>query len=522
MSSTAPTFWQASELSLCDKIAQLLMVRIGSNMAPARMVEEDEERIARLMETCQVGGLVLFNGGPGTKATLARLQGASRVPILVASDIERGVGQQVRGYSRFPHAMAFGRLGRDAAEMVRGFVDVLAREAREVGIHIVFGPVADVNTNPKNPIIATRAFSEDVERVTELTCVYVEAAETAGLRTTAKHFPGHGHTHKDSHDSLPVLDRSLADLEACELPPFQAAIDAGCSLVMTAHVAYPAVDSSGVCATLSPKFMKQMLRNEMGFSGVLVCDSLLMAGLRDSFATEAEAARATLEAGVDVLLDPQDPARTLDYLCDCVDNGRLDKARVDEAFRRVWALKERVFAKTASDIETGQNGTSGCAALLAEQIARGAIQMIGGSGSSALPLKRDLPLTAILIKPFATPHDPPEQPLASALCERFREVRYIQLGQQSTVADYECARQQAADARQLVVAIVVRPSAWNAFGLRAEQREFVQHLSRRRPMVLASLGVPYVLDDFPDATVRICVYSDVPVSQQALAEFLVA
>ncbi|MEX0612107.1 MAG: glycoside hydrolase family 3 protein [Pirellulales bacterium] len=508
-----------ANLSLRDKIAQLVMVRIGSHMAPVRSVEDDEQRIARLIDECPVGGLVLFNGGPQTKASLARLQAASPIPLLVASDIERGVGQQVAGHTLVPHAMAFEKLGPEATEVVAEFARSVAHEAREVGINVTFFPVADVNTNPRNPIIATRAFSENVERVVELTRAYVSASEAAGLPTTAKHFPGHGHTHKDSHDSLPIVDRSLRDLETCELPPFQAAIEAGCSLVMTAHVAYPAVDPSGVPATLSPLFLQKMLRDEMGFRGVVVSDSLLMAGLRDCFATEEEAALACLEAGVDLLLDPQEPVKVLDYLCAAVEKQELDANRIDEAFGRIWELKQRISSNVATSAPGENSKSDRLINVLAERVARGAIELIGTS--RALPLNRNEPLGVILLKPFDRPSDPPEQPLAAALRERFRDVRYVQLGPQADQAAYDSARHLAASARQLLIAVIVRPAAWHAFGLRPQQSELVRQLTSGRTAVLASLGVPYVLSDYPEAAVRICTYSDVPASQQALAEYLV-
>ncbi|HVT28284.1 MAG TPA: glycoside hydrolase family 3 N-terminal domain-containing protein, partial [Lacipirellulaceae bacterium] len=164
-------------MSLREQIAQLVFVRIGSNMPPVRTVEQDAERIARLLETCPVGGLELFNGRPETKETLERLQAISRVPLLVGSDIERGVGQQVRGYPLYPHARAFDALGSDAAAAVAEFARSIANDARDVGIHIAFAPVADVNTNPRNPIINTRAYSENIARAAELTRAYVVAAE---------------------------------------------------------------------------------------------------------------------------------------------------------------------------------------------------------------------------------------------------------------------------------------------------------------------------------------------------------
>jgi len=522
MRATTSNLLPSADLSLREKIAQLIFVRIGSNLPPVRRVEEDEERIAKLLEQCPIGGLLLFNGGPATKAALDRLQDITKTPLLVASDIERGVGQQVKGYTLFPHAMAFEKLGPNATAMVGEYARALAAEARDAGIHITFGPVADVNTNPKNPIIATRAYSETPARAAELTAAYVQAAEAAGLLTTAKHFPGHGDTHQDSHDSLPIVPRSRVELAACELVPFQAAIDAGCSLVMTAHVAFPAIDTSGVPATLSSVLLKDLLRNDMGFRGVVCSDSLLMAGVRDRFASEEEMALATLTAGVDLLLDLRGPTKVVDFLGDCVDNGRLDRQRVDEAFSRVWALKQRAFSDAASNVGARQEVVRHSIPMLAEQVARDAIEVFSPSGQPALPFDSDLRLVAVLLKPFETAIDPPEQPLAAALRERFDDVQYLQIGPNADAATYQAARELAAGAEQLLLAMIVRPAAWHAFGLRREQSEFVHWITgERNDVVLASLGVPYALKDFPDAAIRICTYSDVPASQQALAEFLI-
>jgi beta-glucosidase-like glycosyl hydrolase len=517
MSSLNNLLPDASALTLREKLSQLIFVRIGSNLPPIRVVEDDEPRVASLIKRCPVGGLLVFNGGPRFRESLDRLQQISTVPLLVAADIERGVGQQVRGFTLFPHAMAFEQLGSDAAAVVGEFATTLAREARAAGIHISFGPVADVNTNPKNPIIATRAFSDDANRTAELAAAYVSAAEAAGLRTTAKHFPGHGDTHQDSHDSLPSVPRSLEQLAACELIPFRSAVDAGCSLVMTAHVAYPAMDPSGMPATLSRPVLEGVLRHRLGFEGVICSDSLLMAGVRNRFANEEEMALAALSAGVDMLLDINDTERAVGFLSDCVERGTLDERRVDEAFARVWALKRRTFSQQCNN-EPTIDQQFGDAAVLAQQIADGAIKLRGAH--TTLSFKFDRPLVAILLKPFETPIDPPEQPLAAALRSHFRDVQYLQLGPNADAATTDAAYQLARSADQLLVAMIVRPAAWHVFGLRPAQSAFVRRITSERDVVLASLGVPYALDDFPNAAVRICTYSDVPVSQQALAEFV--
>lgn len=510
--SSPKTLPPIEQLSLREKVAQLIFVRLGSNMPPPRTVEEDEARVKRLFEECCFGGLVLFNGGPTTRQVLDRLQQQAKVPLLVGSDIERGVGQQVAGFTLFPHAMAFGKMPENEGDRaIEQFAAVLAYEARSAGIHITFGPVADVATNAKNPIIATRALHENPQRTAELVARFVRRVQACGLHATAKHFPGHGDTDLDSHSTLPSVSKTLAELKSCELMPFQAAIDARCRLIMTAHVAYPALDPSGTPATLSPLVLKKLLREEMGFDGVVCTDSLLMAGVRERFTSEGEMALAALKAGVDLLLDLSDPLAVVDYLCDCVESGELEGAQLNESLRRVWELKALPPASPSP----------GNADDAVKSVARQSIQVVRQIRDSTLPLDANKPLTAILLTPFAAKADVPEQPLAAALRGRCRDVTYIELGPSADENAYKKAAVVVGESKQLLIAVVVRPAAWHAFGLRSEQNQFLQALlMQRQDVVLASLGVPSILDEFPEAAVSICTYSDVPASQYALVESL--
>jgi beta-glucosidase-like glycosyl hydrolase len=381
--------------------------------------------------------------------------------------------------------------------------------------------VADINTNPRNPIISIRAFGEETQQVADLTAEYVKLAEAAGLATTAKHFPGHGDTYQDSHDSLPSIERTLDELRQRELRPFQAAIDAGCSLIMTAHIAFPRIDASGLPATLSPVFLENVLRKEMGFCGVTCSDSLLMAGVRDRFPTEGELALAALKAGVDVLLDFEDPVAVLGYLVQSVANSALDERRVDQALERVLTLKKRVFARPPAPLSVAMSSNKESFDARAKDAARAAIALLH-SNRPTLPLDVAEPTVVVLLKPFETAIEPPEQPLGAALRSVFRHVKYLQLGPRADETEYETAFDISREAHQLVVAMIVRPAAWHAYGLRPEQTKFVhQIIGEREDVVLVSLGAPYAVDDYPRAAVRVCTYSDVPVSQQALVEFLV-
>ena len=308
-------------------------------------MEEDAERIESLLGECAIGGLLLFNGRQdATAQTLAHLQCLSKYPLLVAADIERGVGQQLRGETLFPHAMAFSALGDDAEQHVHEFARLTGLAARTNGIHISFSPVADVNVDPRNPIIATRSFGSDPQRVSKLVSAYIAGCKAGGLLATAKHFPGHGNTHEDSHHALPTVKASREEMETCELTPFKAAITAEVPLIMTAHVRYPGLDPSGTPATLSKPILVDLLRGSLGFQGVVASDSLLMEGVKSQSQNPGELALKTLLAGVDLLLDVEDPLSTLAALESAVANGHLSIERVDEAYQRVCDLKQQAAA----------------------------------------------------------------------------------------------------------------------------------------------------------------------------------
>ena len=224
------------------------------------------------------------------------LQEAAAIPLLVSADVERGLAFRVRnGTVPLPWAMAIGASRSEEAARFTG--EVTAREARALGIHWALAPVADVNNNPDNPVINIRSYGEDPELVARMVRAYVEGTQAGGMLATAKHFPGHGDTSTDSHHVRPVVAADRERLERVELVPFKAAIDAGVDTIMTAHVVMTAVDAEAP-ATLSNPVMTGLLREEMGFEGLIVTDALEMAGIRPAWT--GEAAIRSLEAGADV------------------------------------------------------------------------------------------------------------------------------------------------------------------------------------------------------------------------------
>ena len=508
----------AEPSTLREKLAQLLFVRIGSNLPPVRKVREDAERIEQLLSECPIGGLLLFNGSlESTPETLARLQEASRFPLLVSSDIERGVGQQIHGYSLFPHAMSFSGLGSEAESAVKRFAELKAKLARANGIHISLGPSADVNVDPRNPIIATRAFGSDPEEVSRLVMAYVRECQKHGLLSTAKHYPGHGNTHEDSHHELPTVHATREEMERCELAPFRAAITAGVSLIMTAHVRYPALDASGKCATLSKAILTGLLREKLGFEGAIITDSLLMEGVKSQCVGEGALVVEALNAGVDILLDVAEPLAAVDALERAVLDGKLAEQRVEEAFARVQHLKQVAFAGTEQAPIDQAIVTE--THLFAEEVATNSITIVSDP-NSVLPLAKDKKLSAFLVRSHTSRLDPPEQPLGAALREHFPECDYYELEPDTDANELMRFAQIAEASEQVLVAIVVKPAAWHQFGLLEEQVAFVDRLTQLDSSVLVSLGTPEALVPYPANTTKVCTFSDVPLSQESVVRWV--
>lgn len=287
-------------------------------------------RIADALEI-GVGGFIIFGGTAETvrRLTSDLMRRAGR-PLLLAADLERGAGQQIAGLTEFPPPMALASLGDP--NVVRWAASVTAQEARAVGINWIFAPVADLDVLPENPIVQTRAFGGDPNEVA--TCVrhWVEGCQSAGALACVKHYPGHGRTTVDSHITLPVVEAPAAALRAADLLPFSVAIESGVASIMTAHVAYPALDDSNLPATLSGRLLGE-LRSKSRFDGLVVTDALIMDGAL-SGRRESDAAVQAVQAGADLLLYPNDPRRVRDALQAALASGNLSQARLDESLSR--------------------------------------------------------------------------------------------------------------------------------------------------------------------------------------------
>ena len=336
-------------LTLRQKVAQMVWpFMLGDYAATDAPSWTQLERLVRQEE---VGGFIVSVGSPLDIATKTNaLQRLSRVPLLFSADFETGAGFRVRagyfvpnaidlgGATVFPLQMALGA-SRDTA-LAYEVGRITAIEGRSLGIHVAFGPVLDVNNNPANPVIGARSFSEDPHLTARLGASLVRGVQEHGMMATGKHFPGHGDTETNSHLELSTVTASRARLDSVELVPFRAAIGAGVGAIMTYHGILPALDSSGVPATLSPRVLTDLLRDSLAYRGLLITDAMDMAGVLRQFGA-AEAARRAVVAGADVLLMPSDVPGTIDAVVAGVAAGRYDERRIDESVRRLLVMKRQ-------------------------------------------------------------------------------------------------------------------------------------------------------------------------------------
>ncbi|MEP6688523.1 MAG: glycoside hydrolase family 3 N-terminal domain-containing protein, partial [Gemmatimonadales bacterium] len=382
-------------LDVRDRIAQLVMPYIPGTYAAYD--EDGFEHAEAWVDSLHVGGIIVSVGSPlDIAAKLNRLQLRSGLPLLVGSDFEGGTSLRLIGGTLFPPNMGVGATGSDSAAYDLGRITAL--EGRAVGVQLAFAPVADVNNNPANPIINTRAFGEDPAEVGRLVAAEVRGLQDHGMLATAKHFPGHGDTGTDSHLALPVIGSTWARLDSVELVPFRAAIAAGVDVVMSAHIALPAIDPGQLRpGTVAPNILTGILRDSLGFKGLIVTDALNMAGVADTYGAEA-GVRAFL-AGADLLLQPADPRAAIDAMARAVARGEITRERLDTSVRRVLELKRRLglFARRTVSLDSipAIVGNAGFQADAADLAARSIVLVKDSAGVVyGLPRAR-APLTLV-------------------------------------------------------------------------------------------------------------------------------
>lgn len=524
-------------MDIRQKIARLVMT--GYSERPGDDARRERKRLKRDVLRLGVGGFCVFGGDAGSIAGLVgEMRGAAPDPLLVASDLERGLGQQVKGGTLLPSQMAIAAGGRPSAAFAAGWATAV--EARSVGIDVVFSPVADVASEPGNPIVGARSYGSHVPTVSEFTTAFVRGCEVGGAVATVKHFPGHGHTVVDSHVDLPVVEADRATIDKRELAPFIAAIRAGARAIMTAHVAYPALAPGGEPATLEPAIVTEILRGDLTFEGVVVTDALLMGAIAER-CDAGEAAVRALEAGADILLMPSDVDAALKAVLGAVRSGRLSEDRLDASRARIDSLIQWLDAR--GEPELPENGLApDIAASLAGSSLTEPVE--GATGARFEALADSIARRAVTL----AAGDPPV-PLDAASCGPDR-VAFVALADQAGAAsaapflgclgevapgasigiidgdaaagDRQAVVSGAAQGERLVLLVFDEIAAWR--GRPGPSDEIValgrDLIGRSENVTLVAFGSPFVLSLFPGARTSICCYDGSPAMQRAAVDAL--
>ncbi|HJT87245.1 MAG TPA: glycoside hydrolase family 3 N-terminal domain-containing protein [Bryobacteraceae bacterium] len=517
-------------MTLRDEVAQLIFIPFDGASPNSR--SREYRKFVRLIRDTKVGGLLLVNVANGRltpkaqpyalAAFLNRMQRLARVPLLVSADLERGASMRVDGTTPFPHAMAFGAAGDPA--LVRFEGQVTAREARALGMQWVLFPVADVNNNPDNPVINTRSFGENPQTVAAMVRAFIEGAHSDPrypVLTTAKHFPGHGDTAQDSHLSLATVPADRDRLEHVELVPFRAAIEAGVDSVMTAHVAVPALAPADLPATLSPQILTGLLRDEMGFKGLVITDALEMGGVSNGYSTGEAAVRA-LQAGADVLLEPPDPDAALKAVVAAVESGRLTRRRIRESVARVLAAKQKLGLdrKRLVDLEAISDVIDPPEAdERAQEIADRAVTLVRNTGN-LVPLAA--PERACYVVMAENRRSVEGQAFAQELRKVQPKAAPVTLDPSMPLAAADDLLRKLPACDTYAVAAFSSAAAYRGtLGLAGALPQVLQTLiDSGKPVALVALGNPYLLRDFPKVPAYLATFSSVPDSEVAAARAL--
>lgn len=506
-------------LSVRQRVGQLVMPWLLGNYAAFRSDEFDT--LGVWIDSLDVGGILISVGSPLDIASkLNALQRRAHLPLLVAADLEWGSGMRLLGGTTFPMAMAIGATGHEADAYAMGRITAL--EARAVGIHLTFSPVADVNNNPNNPIINTRSFGEDPREDARLVAAYIHGVQDHGLFTTAKHFPGHGDTEADSHIDLPVVHACWDRLDSLELLPFRAAIEAGVTAVMTAHLAVPCLDGdSSLPATLAPAIMSGVLRDSLGFRGLVVTDALSMGAIVQRYGAGESAVLAFL-AGSDLVLAPGDVRAAVNAMVAAVDSGRISRQRLDRSVRLVLRLKREagLFGRRTVPLDSVPR-TVGRTEFenVADDIAARAITLVRRGPIDTFRLRAGR--TALISYAEET-----NLSVGNRVARELRlagdTVTMFRLYPASGPASYDSARAVLAGAPRVAFAVSVRFLTGRGFiSLPDSLAALIRATAEAKSTALLSLGSPYLLNQLPDFSGAYLVgWSDVPAAERAAAQAL--
>ncbi|MBP1672426.1 MAG: Beta-hexosaminidase precursor [Bacteroidetes bacterium] len=500
---------QLAKMSLEEKIAQLLIIRVHSNFDEtynAKMVND--------IQTYQPGAVCFFQGGPLREIYLTnRIQSVSKIPLLVTMDAEWGPSMRLDSMPRFPRNMTLGALAPQYDSLIFEMGKEIARECIALGIHLNFAPVVDVNNNSKNPVINSRSFGENKEWVIRKAIAYMNGMQSENVAGSAKHFPGHGDTEVDSHKGLPSITKSRSLLFETEIYPFTQMIKQNVAMIMVAHLNIPALDSSeNSIATLSYPIVTELLKNQLGYKGIVVSDGMEMDGLRKYYKNGAEAEIKCLVAGIDMLLLPNEMSVIIPEIKKAVETGIISEKEINEKCLKVLKLKEDLgltdFTPLSQDISALLEAKR--ANELIQTIETKALTLVTNDGT--IPISNKTNTAAVIFG------DQETTPYSIQLCKDHK-IKYIVLDKEMTKTQELRAIQELTSYQQIIVLYSsTNQNPAKQYGISAQSIRFTNELTKTKKVILALFGNPYALEQWANLSKYSAVligYQRTPVSVSA-------
>ncbi len=522
------------KMTLDDKVGQLVVT--SANTTYLASDTDAYETLAKKVRDLRLGGVHVFGGSEpipsvllgnayGTvilgqpleaASLLNRLQNVAALPLLNTGDFEAGLGFRIAGATVFPRQMAVAAAGDEqlAVEAAR----ITAIESRAIGVHVNFSPIADVNNNPRNPVINTRSFGEVPDAVGRLAAAYIRGYRAGGMLSTLKHFPGHGDTDVDSHLGLPIINQPRERLEAVELAPFRQGVAAGADAMMIAHIELPALDSSEFSpATLSKPIVTGLLRGDMKFAGLIYTDSMGMDAVSKRLSPGAAAVRA-IQAGNDIVLHSPDDAAAVAGIKAAVEKGEIPMAQVDASVRRVLYQKARLGLNRMKivpldDVAANVGGRKNAA--VAQTLSQKSITLIKDDRNQVplrVPRESSILYLSVLDYPSGWRIAAPSRTFLPELRKRWPGVTAIELSDRSTTEEVELVRSSASRYDAVVVSVFVRASsASGRMDLAPPLLKLLQDVARTtqstpKPMITVFFGNPYVPMGLPTLPAMMLTY----------------
>lgn len=508
------------QMSVREKAAQLMIVWIRGNFQPDD--SETLRSLTGLVQNHQIGGFIFASSDVYNQAVLTnRLQSVSKIPLWISQDMETGAAMRINGTTRFTAAMGVAATGNPDYNYQKGRITAI--ESKAVGVHQIYAPVLDVNNNPGNPVINTRSYSEDPHVVGVFAKAFIAGAQEHGVMATGKHFPGHGDTSVDSHLALPVIPHSYERLDTLELIPFKMTIEAGLQSIMTAHIAFPAVGSDpSLPGTLDPAILNGILRDSLGFDGLIVTDALEMDGVSRHFSA-GQAAVLSLLAGADVLLLPNDVHLAIDAVVEAVESGVLPVKVLDNAVRRFLNYKVNygLFERTKVDIDklSTQINTQEFR-LLADEIARASITLLKNN-RNIVPIRAATypKISIVILSDDRTGSS--GNTFAATVRQYHPDVRYHVIDARSGSEEIESAIRSAGQSDLILLGTAVFVRTSNDIELTNRQKRIISRLNNlKKPLVHTTFGNPYTVRDVQNADVHMMAWGASALQQEAAAHAL--